>query len=732
MPNITVFLSAVSSEFHKNDPKNPTGFQSYRDVVAKGLRLLGSGYSVIVQEDLAQGFGNLLETLDLEVEKSDIIVHLVGYMAGSCPDEENKIELKELHERRPNLLANQPELANAIGDGTGISYTQWELYLGYHHRRKPLVFLANEKAPRSPFCSTRTMEESQATHWMRIREKTRKHCLSFYNQDNLAMLVVASIARYGLAQEAGVQPPTNEVIQAAKEETADIVHHIAEEIRKPSKPLKQPDSSGIQTWLQAVDTAALKKELDRRTTLELVDNHKEKLWDAIETEPHSGNLRDLALAEMAMGNYPQAMALAQQGADLSAKLLKTEPEQDERHRDDVINAYLLLHDAAKAAGQREEAIAALKKGSPFIDKEREPVRWADYHELLAEYLLDLANYEEAKKLIDDITDIREDYQPDTAELANSLLLWCKLLGAIAITVDDFRPRIGVAKRAQGIFTRQVPPNFVGAQGSMTIQGISYEKLGEFSKAADLHRGALKIVERLDGPNDSKNAVNLSNLALVYLNTRDLDVAECLMRRALEIGLQYFGPEDRISARNFNNLATILKFKGRLREAEYLYRFSLAMSEKIYGVIHPDISDILWMMADLMIIRGRSAEAEWLFRHGIKIFKILEESGRKGMSFSQAVNLYYSHLVEMNYSQEEALKHILSAMKDSQPLGPLTPEIVKMLGPSISVEEALQGLNTQYKSENKPPIWFLPLTVAISPYLDEWLGPIEKEHSYTFG
>ena len=55
-PHVIVFLSAVSREFHEPDPANPRGFQSYRNVLAHALRRMGPAFSVIVQEDFAQGF----------------------------------------------------------------------------------------------------------------------------------------------------------------------------------------------------------------------------------------------------------------------------------------------------------------------------------------------------------------------------------------------------------------------------------------------------------------------------------------------------------------------------------------------------------------------------------------------------------------------------------------------------------------------------------------------------
>ena len=108
MSSVTVFLSAVSGEFHERTPER---FESYRNVLAIALRRLGTNFQVIVQEELTAGPGDLLETLDNEVAKSKIVVHLVGHAAGAEPQ---PAELRRLRERHEDLLAHEPELCESL------------------------------------------------------------------------------------------------------------------------------------------------------------------------------------------------------------------------------------------------------------------------------------------------------------------------------------------------------------------------------------------------------------------------------------------------------------------------------------------------------------------------------------------------------------------------------------------------------------------------------------------
>jgi hypothetical protein len=111
-PRRVIFLSAVSNEFDKVPPESRHIFQSYRDVLKHAFLILAPHYEVIVQEDLPLGFGDLLETLDREITRSLIVIHLVGELAGFAPP---LAPLRELQNRHPDLLDCIPELRAAVG-----------------------------------------------------------------------------------------------------------------------------------------------------------------------------------------------------------------------------------------------------------------------------------------------------------------------------------------------------------------------------------------------------------------------------------------------------------------------------------------------------------------------------------------------------------------------------------------------------------------------------------------
>ena len=413
--SLTVFLSAVSSEFHHKDTGNPLSFESYRDVLTRSLRWLVPDCTVTTQEDLRQGFEDLLATLDGEVAQSTLVIHLVGFMAGAFP---STAEVRRLRERHPDWLAHERELAQMIGDADQVSYTQWEMYLAFEHRVGRLLFLADETAPRSPGCEqTDEQRASQARHRERLRI-TGQHYETCHDQRDLARRAVAAIERHGLRGNP-LPPARPEVVRAAREDAAAFALQVGTQLRQFAKAaVTDADPAGIEAFLRAVDTAALKRELDRRTALAVLQEHRDEVYASVADDPTPENLYELAFAELAVGRYREAIDAARRLVQEQVALMSSEPDQYEPHREQALNAYLLWHEAAHLSGR--------------------------VHESVAEYLLEHARYDKAEALIDEILDIREEQGEGDPVLAKSLLLWCGLLYALG----KYQSVVDVAFRAE--------------------------------------------------------------------------------------------------------------------------------------------------------------------------------------------------------------------------------------------------------------------------------------------
>jgi tetratricopeptide (TPR) repeat protein len=308
-----------------------------------------------------------------------------------------------------------------------------------------------------------------------------------------------------------------------------------------------------------------------------------------------------------MGHYPEAMEAARRCAELGEARMAAEPERFEQHREGALNGYLLLHDAAKAAGKRDEAAEAMEHGGLLIDKSREPVFWADYLQPLAEFHLEHAHWDRAEGLIDEIIDIREEHQPEQTAQAKSLLLWCNLLYSKA----DYSGMASVAARAERIFDEQVPPDLGGVAAALNSRAIALIKLGYFAEAEPVCRRGLAVFESAYGADYPYVADFLNNLAALLADTGRRAEAEPLYRRALAIKESAYGPDHPGLATGLNNLAELLMLTGRLAEAEPLLRRALAILLRFTqatALEHPNLQAAIVNYVDLLNAMGHDEAA----------------------------------------------------------------------------------------------------------------------------
>lgn len=119
-----VFISCVSDEFEK--PGAP--FAGLRTQLDHYLRRADCW--MIVQEVFPQTAMDTVEKLDMLIRGREAVLHLIGAMPGAVANEKAVAAyLKAV----PDFLQHQPELRTALGDFSGITYTQWEAYIALHH-----------------------------------------------------------------------------------------------------------------------------------------------------------------------------------------------------------------------------------------------------------------------------------------------------------------------------------------------------------------------------------------------------------------------------------------------------------------------------------------------------------------------------------------------------------------------------------------------------------------------
>ena len=161
LPN-GVFISCVSEEFEKVGAPFP------------GLRGQLRGYlartrsNVRVQEDFPQTAVDTVKKVADEIRPRAVVIHLVGEKTGAIAD---SAAVAKYLKDEPSFLAMLPELRTALGDFSGISYTQWEAFIALHHDI-PLLVYATDKA------------SAQQTHLDRL-ELGRRHAIKIKNDTDL-------------------------------------------------------------------------------------------------------------------------------------------------------------------------------------------------------------------------------------------------------------------------------------------------------------------------------------------------------------------------------------------------------------------------------------------------------------------------------------------------------------------------------------------------------------------
>ena len=199
------------------------------------------------------------------------------------------------------------------------------------------------------------------------------------------------------------------------------------------------------------------------------------------------------------------------------------------------------------------------------------------------------------------------------------------------------------ERALKIHEKVLGPEDPDTASSLNNLAMLYVNLGAYAKAQPLYERALKIKEKVLGPEDPSTATILSNLALLYDTLGDYSRAEPLFERALEIHEKVLGPEDSGTATSLNNLAGLYDTIGAYAKAEPLYERALKIREKVLGPEHPDTASSLNNLAGLYFTLGDCSKAEPLYERALKINeKVLgPEHPDTASSLNNLAGLYFT-------------------------------------------------------------------------------------------
>ncbi|KAK0711611.1 hypothetical protein B0H67DRAFT_296663 [Lasiosphaeris hirsuta] len=149
-------------------------------------------------------------------------------------------------------------------------------------------------------------------------------------------------------------------------------------------------------------------------------------------------------------------------------------------------------------------------------------------------------------------------------------------------------------------------------------GESFNNLGKYEEAEQMHRQALQLWEKALGEEHPDTLRSMSNLANVLNRQGKYEEAEQMHRQALQLWEKALGEEHPDTLSSMNNLAVILDSQGKYEEAEQMHRQALQLWEKALGEEHPDTLSSMSNLANVLDSQGKYEEAEQMHRQALQL------------------------------------------------------------------------------------------------------------------
>jgi len=185
---IQVFISATTREFgdYSDDLSSLRGRLAH-ELTVQGLSPFYQGY-------LAKGGMPTLSELNLHIQKSDLVVHLVGALGGYKPTDR---ELQMLLTDLPKFSENLPELAKlSPKELAAVTYTDWEAWLAVYHKRpllvlEPLFSIGSSQGPKANAVES----EERSAHLKRLKNISEAYIANPVNDLDKAVNMINATAR---------------------------------------------------------------------------------------------------------------------------------------------------------------------------------------------------------------------------------------------------------------------------------------------------------------------------------------------------------------------------------------------------------------------------------------------------------------------------------------------------------------------------------------------------------
>ena len=195
---------------------------------------------------------------------------------------------------------------------------------------------------------------------------------------------------------------------------------------------------------------------------------------------------------------------------------------------------------------------------------------------------------------------------------------CNAAGRVLQYVGDPRAARPWYERALRIWERVLGPDHPEtALGLNNLAALLWAQ-GELAAARHMCQRALAIREGALGPDHPDTARTLNNLGILLWAQNELVVARPLFERAVSVHERMVGPEHPDTAQTLNNLGVLLRDLGEMTPARSLLERALAIRQRALGPRHPNTAQTLSQLAVLLRYQGDIASARSLFDRALAI------------------------------------------------------------------------------------------------------------------
>ncbi len=293
-----------------------------------------------------------------------------------------------------------------------------------------------------------------------------------------------------------------------------------------------------------------------------------------------------ALSDQEKSNTERILAKLDELKQMNLQAPLATPPEIKQQISDIRRGLLTKADNAEVAYNKGYALLNqyhFAEAIPYLQQAVADVPLPDFYLALGRSYYELSNLGDAERVI------REGLKATPTSDEEYVARLESHMGVILEAKGDLGGALQYTQRALKIGERLYGPDHpIVAVRANNIGQILQDK-GDLGGALQYTQRALKIDEKVYGPDNPDLAVELNNIGQILKDKGNLDGALQYTRRALKIDEKVYGPDHPIVAVKANNIGAILQDKGELDGAlQYSHR-ALKIDEKVYGPDHPIVA-----------------------------------------------------------------------------------------------------------------------------------------------